>query len=53
MPVIQTDWALCTVVVPKPKSDEIKICRDFKSVNQFRVTKHYPLPAIEDLFEYL
>lgn len=52
-PISHSDWASCIVVVPKHNSDKVRICGDFKNVNQCLKTEHYPLPNIEDLFQPL
>ena len=47
-----TDWASPIVVVKKPNG-KIRICGDFRALNNCIQSDKYPLPAIEDLFAQL
>ena len=48
MPTEQTNWASPNVVVKKPKG-KIRICGDFRKLNESIRNDRHPLPAIEDL----
>lgn len=52
-PVMQSEWATPTVVIPKPNNG-VRICCDFKvTINPCLQTDHYPLPNPEDIFSQL
>ena len=45
-----TDWASAVVVVPKGgPGDNMRLCVDFRDVNDVTRTVKYPLPNIEDI----
>ena len=46
-----SEWAQPIVVVPKKGSSEVRLCIDFRKVNQVAKLDSYPLPRIEDLID--
>ena len=46
--VEQSPWG--TPVHPVKKGDSVRICGDFKAVNERLETKQYPLPTVEECF---
>ena len=51
-PVTHSDWASPTVHVPKPQG-KIRVCGDYKRVNDVIEDDGYKLPTIQDLFANL
>ena len=48
-----SEWAQPIVIVPKKGSSEVRLCIDFRRVNQVAKMDSYPLPRIEDLIDKL
>ena len=46
-----SEWAQPLVIVPKKGSSEVRLCIDFRRVNQVAKMDSYPLPRIEDLID--
>ena len=46
-----SEWAQPIVVVPKKGSSEVRLCIDFRKVNQVAKLDSYPLPRNEDLID--
>ena len=46
-----SEWAQPIVIVPKKDSSEVRLCVDFRKVNQVAKVDSYPLPRIEDLID--
>ena len=45
-----TEWVSGVVIVPKPKNpDEIRVCGDYRRVNEAIKREHHPMPTIEEL----
>ena len=51
-PVIRNKWA-APVVHDKKPSGEIRVCGDYKALNEVIEDDHYKMPNIEDLFAEL
>lgn len=50
--VSYSEWASPIVVVPKIKTNQVRICADFKrTINPWIKVDQYPLPKIEDVFQ--
>ena len=49
-PIERTTWVSPIVVVPK-KSGQIRICVDYRQVNEATIKDNYPVPYIEHLLE--
>ena len=46
-----SEWAQPMVIVSKKDSSEVRLCIDFRKVNQVAKVDSYPLPRIEDLID--
>ena len=44
-----TDFCAPMVIVPKPNSDEIRICSDYTHINRWVRRENYPLPDVDYL----
>lgn len=44
----ESPWAAPVVMVPK-KNNEVRVCIDYRKLNEVTVTDRYPLPRIDDL----
>ena len=45
-----TEWVSGVVIVPKPKNpDEIRVCGDYRRVNEAIKREYHPMPTIEEL----
>ncbi|UYV80656.1 hypothetical protein LAZ67_19001269, partial [Cordylochernes scorpioides] len=42
-----TDWCAPMVIVPKPSSNDLRICVDLTALNKFVKREHYPIPSVE------
>ncbi|UYV66641.1 K02A2.6-like, partial [Cordylochernes scorpioides] len=42
-----TDWCAPMVIVPKPSSNNLRICVDLTALNKFVKREHYPIPSVE------
>ncbi|UYV69910.1 K02A2.6-like [Cordylochernes scorpioides] len=42
-----TDWCAPMVIVPKPFSNDLRICVDLTALNKFVKREHYPIPSVE------
>ena len=51
-PAVQTEWS-SPIVGVKKSNGSVRICVDFRKLNQQIVGDKYPLPNIEDLFARL
>lgn len=51
--VNSSNWISPLVIVPKPNSDEIRICVDMKRVNEAVARENHPLPTIDDFLPEL
>ncbi len=49
-PVEYSEWASPAVLVPKSESDEIRVCGDYKYLNENLENDGYKLPNVQDLF---
>ena len=53
-PVIdeRTDWVSCLVVAPKPRNPkEVRVCGDYRQVNQAIKRERHPIPTQDELLE--
>ena len=46
-----SEWAQSIVIVTKKGSSDVRLCIDFRKVNQVEKLDSYPLPRIEDLID--
>ena len=45
-----TEWVSGVVIVPKPKNpDEIRVCGDYRRVNEAIKREYHPMPTIEEI----
>ncbi|UYV75118.1 K02A2.6-like [Cordylochernes scorpioides] len=42
-----TDWCAPMVIVPKPSSNDLRICVDLTALNKFVKREQYPIPSVE------
>ncbi|UYV69283.1 K02A2.6-like [Cordylochernes scorpioides] len=42
-----TNWCAPMVIVPKPSSNDLRICVDLTALNKFVKREHYPIPSVE------
>ena len=48
----QTDWVSGLVVAPKPRSPkEVRVCGDYRQVNQAIKRERHPIPTLDELLE--
>ena len=51
--ISNSPWSAPITVVPKPRSDKLRMCLDFRRLNSITVTNCYPLQRIDEITDAL
>ncbi|KAL3680089.1 hypothetical protein R1sor_023045 [Riccia sorocarpa] len=50
-PVLSSDWVSPIVVIPKKQTGKIRVCQDFRRLNEAALKDHHPLPFTDVILD--